>query len=258
MADASTAPTSAALRVPKAAELVAAQIRRQIVTGELPEGTILPPESVLTARYRVSRPTLREAFRILESELLITVRRGVQGGARIHTPNAQVASRYAASLLQYRSTTLEDVQRARLLVEPPAAALVGHHGDPAAIDELAGILEEEAAALKSKDAEALRGAGYRFHRRLIELSGNRTLALFAAMLEQISDAHSARVQALERGGRGSGRYGKQGHADHERLVELLRAGAGAEAERFWRGHLDRVRGWLVKEADARTVLDLFG
>jgi DNA-binding GntR family transcriptional regulator len=169
-----------------------------------------------------------------------------------------VASRYAASLLQYRGTTLEDVQRARLLVEPPAAALVGRTGDPAAIDELAGILEDEVQALKSKDPAAVRESGYRFHRRLIELSGNRTLALFSGMLEQISDAHSARVQALETVRRAEGRHGKQGHADHERLVELLRAGAAAEAERFWRDHLDRVRGWLVKEADARTVLDLFG
>ena len=256
MVDASTVPTSAALRVPKAAEIVAARIRRQIVTGELPEGTILPPESILTAQYQVSRPTLREAFRILESELLITVRRGVQGGARIHTPSAQVASRYAASLLQYRGTTLDDVQRARLLVEPPAAALVGRAGDAAAIDELAGILDDEARAMK--DPAALREAGTRFHRRLVELSGNRTLALFSAMLEQITDAHTARLQALEATRRSERRHGKEGHSDHERLVELLRAGAATEAERFWREHLDRVRGWLVKEADARTVLDLFG
>ncbi|MDQ1567706.1 MAG: hypothetical protein QOF96_2586, partial [Actinomycetota bacterium] len=44
----------AAVRVPKAAELVAAKIRRQIVDGELPEGTALPPEAELVARYGVS------------------------------------------------------------------------------------------------------------------------------------------------------------------------------------------------------------
>ncbi|MGH7747682.1 MAG: FadR/GntR family transcriptional regulator, partial [Candidatus Dormibacteria bacterium] len=59
---------TAEVRVPKAAELVAAKIRRQIVNGDLPAGTGLPPEAVLVSRYGVSRPTLREAFRILESE----------------------------------------------------------------------------------------------------------------------------------------------------------------------------------------------
>src|SRR4051794_8165047 len=67
------------VRVPKTAELVARRIRRQIVTGELKEGDALPPESQLMADFTISRPTLREAFRILESEALITVRRGARG-----------------------------------------------------------------------------------------------------------------------------------------------------------------------------------
>src|SRR5439155_5195777 len=65
-----------AVRVPKTAELVAAHLRRQIVRGELKEGDALPPETALMEQFNVSRPTLREAFRVLESEALITVRRG--------------------------------------------------------------------------------------------------------------------------------------------------------------------------------------
>ena len=59
--DSPSAVLRAGVRVPKAAELVAAKIRRQIVSGDLPEGTALPPEADLVARYGVSRPTLREA-----------------------------------------------------------------------------------------------------------------------------------------------------------------------------------------------------
>ena len=56
------------VRVPKAAELVAAQLRGQIVRGELAEGDALPPEHELMQRFGVSRPTLREAFRVLEEK----------------------------------------------------------------------------------------------------------------------------------------------------------------------------------------------
>src|SRR5260221_1083150 len=124
--DSPAAVLQAGVRVPKAAELVAAKIRRQIVSGDLPEGTALPPEAELVARYGVSRPTLREAFRILESELLVTVRRGVKGGAVVHTPSLEVAARSAQALLQYRGATLADLHQARILLEPPAAALLAH------------------------------------------------------------------------------------------------------------------------------------
>ena len=85
------------VRVPKMAELVAAQLRRKIVRGELAEGEALPSESALMAEFAVSRPTLREAFRVLESESLISVRRGARGGARVQVPEGTVAARYAGA-----------------------------------------------------------------------------------------------------------------------------------------------------------------
>src|ERR1700722_316778 len=75
----STPIRSKQVRVPKAGELVAEQLRRQIVSGELREGDALPPESTLVERYGVSRPTLREAFRILEAEHIIEIKRGGRG-----------------------------------------------------------------------------------------------------------------------------------------------------------------------------------
>ena len=62
------------LREPKMAERVATVLRRMMIRGEVPEGTVLPTESELIERFGVSRPTLREAFRVLESESLIQVR----------------------------------------------------------------------------------------------------------------------------------------------------------------------------------------
>src|SRR6266542_5242241 len=86
---------SSEIRAPKTAELVAAQLRRRIVKGELREGDALPPETVLMEQFGISRPTLREAFRVLEAESLITIRRGSRGGARIRTPSEEVAAHHA-------------------------------------------------------------------------------------------------------------------------------------------------------------------
>ncbi len=70
-AAANVRPLGHRFRVPKTAELVAAELRRKIVRGELAEGDALPSEAALMAEFAVSRPTLREAFRVLESESLM-------------------------------------------------------------------------------------------------------------------------------------------------------------------------------------------
>src|SRR5213080_2961741 len=100
------------LRAPKTAELIASDLRRQIVRGELTAGATLPSEMLLMEQYGVSRPTLREAFRILESESLISVRRGARGGARVVSPDIAVAARYVGLLLQMSGTTIADVYEA--------------------------------------------------------------------------------------------------------------------------------------------------
>src|SRR6478735_779953 len=92
------------VRVPKAAELVASHLRQQIVRGDIGLGQPLPAETELRAIYSVSRPTLREALRILESEALIVVKRGARGGARAALPDGVAATRAAGLLLQVRGT----------------------------------------------------------------------------------------------------------------------------------------------------------
>src|SRR3984957_2930419 len=112
------------VRVPKMGELVASSLRRQIVRGDLAEGDALPSESELMQQFGVSRPTLREAFRVLESESLISVRRGAHGGAVLHVPNGDVAARYAALVLEHRGATLRDVYVARGVIEPGCVAML--------------------------------------------------------------------------------------------------------------------------------------
>jgi DNA-binding FadR family transcriptional regulator len=239
--------------VPKAAELVANQLRRQIITGKLPAGEALPSESQLQKTLGVSRPTLRAAFRILESEHLVTMRRGSRGGAWVSAPTTDVVARRAGVYLQYHGTTLDDVHRARGIIEPPAAATLAERGSPKDVAELESILADEEAAFDDRDA--LRVAGERFHTRLIELTGNQTLIVFSAMLQGVIDAHTARFQTAQRA-RGGRRVGRERHAEHERVTELIRAGAAQEAEAYWADHLESVRKILVSKGEADTVLDL--
>ena len=177
------------IRVPKTAELVASHIRNRIVRGELEMDEALPPENTLMEDFNISRPTLREAFRILESEGLITVRRGSRGGARVQIPETNIAARYAGLVLQNRRTTVADVLDARVIVEAPAAGIVARRRDHVSCArKLRAWLDEAAAVL---DTPAYTKTFHEFNRMLVAMTENETLILLTAMVENICDSATA-------------------------------------------------------------------
>ena len=70
-------------RAGRISDLIAAGIRRQIAEGRLGAGTRLPAEREMARRHKVSRVTIREAYRSLEQLGMISIRRGATGGATI-------------------------------------------------------------------------------------------------------------------------------------------------------------------------------
>ena len=175
-----------AIRVPKTAEIVAKHVRDRIVRGELQDGDALPSENVLMTQFGISRPTLREAFRILEAEALITVRRGARGGARVHPPSPEVAARYAAVVLQHRGATVDDLQAARVLFEAPLAGMLANRPDRTAIvDDLTALLEETEARVD--DPEAMVALHFEFHRLVVASTGNPVVMLLAEIVEGVCE-----------------------------------------------------------------------
>ena len=71
------------LQVPKAPDVLAAELRERILRGDFPEDTALPPERELVQQTGMSRATVREALRILEVQGLVRVKTGRTGRRRI-------------------------------------------------------------------------------------------------------------------------------------------------------------------------------
>lgn len=235
------------VRVPKAAELVASHLRERIIRGDIPEGDSLPNEAEMVAQYNVSRPTLREAFRILESEGLLTISRGARG-AKVHLPKVEVVARHLGVLLQARGVKLEDVYRARALVEPPAANLVATRRNTGDIAKLREIIEQERKSLDDDARFSL--ASNEFHRMLVQMAGVQTLGLILDMLNEMLEKHllslylsSERADHLKTAKRKSLKA-------QQKLVGLLEAGQAQDAETFWRQHLTAVGAAI---ADLRKI-----
>ncbi|MGW8815624.1 FadR/GntR family transcriptional regulator [Gordonia terrae] len=244
-----------AIHRPTAGQLVADSIRRKIVLSEFRDGDNLPNEGQLLEQYGVSRPVLREAIRILQSESLLTIRRGSKGGARINAPRPQPVARAAGGLLQYQHTTVFDVFRARSIIEPPAVRILAANRSAATLRQLREALDREAAALDHPRQWGHAHAN--FHTLLVELSGSNTLALFANIMSDITTAHTAAVLAHATDDNQVRSDAELSHRVHRKLVELVERSDGAEAEKLWRNHLEETTEKMLDTQGSREVLDLF-
>jgi DNA-binding FadR family transcriptional regulator len=256
-----TAPTldptgvGRSVRAPKTAEIVAHELRRRIVGGELSEGDGLPPEASLMETFGVSRPTLREAYRVLEAENLISVRRGAFGGARVNAPSEATAARYAGLVLEHRGATLADVSKARELIEVEAAKMVAERRTKADLDALRRRQEELSQAPALAPLSWARNS-LTFHELMVELTRNETLALFDSMINHILiRAQRSHMQA------DPDAFQDQiilAHTDHGEMIEIIEARDVDRAAAKWRKHCRRGTRDLLRPGADTGVLDLLG
>lgn len=246
-----------ALYVPKAPEIIADRIRKQIVGGTLKVGELLPAESKLMEEYGVSRPTIREAFRILEAERLISVARGARGGALIHAPDPQLISAYTLLVLQAERTTVVEVFDTRRLIEPPLAREIALRGPADAAARLQEKLDLERASVN--DIAAFNTALTDFHHTIVELSGNRPLILMMAAVTGVIEKHQAMTMQLTRR--------RQPHEkvlaevdvafrSQKKLIDLIAKRDGNAAEAHWNRHMDITHRLFVSGFEELTIHDL--
>jgi GntR family transcriptional repressor for pyruvate dehydrogenase complex len=227
------------LRRPRLADVVADQLRSRILSGELPDGSMLPKQEELLEEFRVSPPSVREALRILEAEGLVTVRRGNVGGAIVHEPKAAKAAYMLAMVLERRQVGLDDVSQGIARLEPSCAAACAQRTDRAraVLPALAASIADAEASLD--DPELFASAARAFHERMVATCGNETLMVVVGAVEAI---WSGQVRA-ERDRRRSMAVIKDRASrvlaldEHRALFAAIEDGDAALAERLDREHL---------------------
>jgi GntR family transcriptional regulator, transcriptional repressor for pyruvate dehydrogenase complex len=138
-------------------------------------GAYLGAEDELLGRLGVSRPTLRQAAKIVESDRLISVRRGVRGGFYAERPNAADSIRALARYLRLNGATLGDVFVVTRAVAQEAGALAAHNATRDQRDRMAAF----SAAIDDNDSKSdLIRAETELGRLLAEMSGNAAVQLF--------------------------------------------------------------------------------
>ncbi|QOG06316.1 FadR family transcriptional regulator [Aureimonas sp. OT7] len=156
---------------------------REIVTGARPEGSILPGDAELSARFGVSRTVLREAMKTLAAKRLVEPKAKV--GTRVL--NRSQWNFFDADVLGWRfesgvdDTLIADLAEMRLALEPAAAAMAARRASTEEIVELyeiAGRLDNPAHT-----RESIAKVDLEFHLAVARVSRNPFMRSISALIE---------------------------------------------------------------------------
>ena len=216
-------------RLPKAAEVLAAELRGQILSQSLETGAHLTTESELIEDHGFSRATVREALRLLEIEGLIIIRRGPGGGVRVARPDLSQVSRTLSLLFTLDETPLADFFQFRRIIEPQAARLAALSDDTAMHHRLLAYGEEGQG---NPERET------HFHRELAECTGNEIMRVMLVAMHEVLERHvklesfdDTDVSAVAQ--------------VHQRIAEAVIEGDADRAESLMRKHLDAFESLLA-------------
>jgi GntR family transcriptional repressor for pyruvate dehydrogenase complex len=233
---------------PSVAEMVADVIRARIVAGTLPDGSMLPKQDQLISEFQVSRPSFREALRILESERLISVRRGNVGGAQVHAPTPENAARTLGLVLQAQEVALDDLAAALAVIEPACAAHCARRTDRnvTLVPQLRELNIRCRAVAPQDQAEAAR-MFQQFHHAIIDGCGNATLVIVIGALERLWSLHEkAWADYADAAGSESGPDLRASVvAAHEEITDAIEAGDASRAQHLVSAHLAKVQPLML-------------
>lgn len=245
--------TSRRSRIPqrRVAESVAAELRARILAGAPrgDDGYRLPTQDQLVQEFGVSYPSVREALRILETEGLVTVRRGSVGGAEVHRPDASSAAYHMGLALQGGHVTLRDLADGLQLIEPLCAAECARRADRSAAVVPSLRANIEASAALTGDGAAFTRTAREFHDLLVALTPNGTVRyVISSLVELWSGQEEAWAEALAR----RGEYPSVSEAEsvvrvHRRITDEIDAGNDGEAQRVARAHLAATQAILLEK-----------
>ncbi|UGS33970.1 FadR/GntR family transcriptional regulator [Capillimicrobium parvum] len=223
-----------------ASEQIALQIRRYLEQRHLRPGDRIGTEQELADEFGVSRPTLREALRLLSASHLIRVGRGRSGGIFVaRTPNEGMSrnvSESIALMLAAETISMPELLDARMFLEVPLAGRAA----ASATAETAAQLEQAIADAEghAPGTEPFNSADSRFHQILAKTAGNDLLLAFTGWILEVLQpqliAHLA--SAID---------GDAILAQHRAILRAVRRNQRSAAERAMAAHLE----YLVRVLD---------
>lgn len=231
----------------KASIAIAAELRRRITGGTLAPGAPLPVEDDLTAEFGCSKPVVREALRILETEGLLEVKRGIGGGPRVRHPSVGHAASGMGVYLRIGDVPVLDVWETRDRIVAAAVERLADAGaDLAELEAAVDALAAQVGELTAFSRQLLDTAEV-----AVRLAGSATEHLLVAALRHLVEEEVAAATAQVRPGVPEDldlvRQAQEALLDAwRRALRALRSGHGRAARKAYEGQAAVLRAMVAE------------
>lgn len=221
------------IRKTRVAEEIADRIRVLILGGAFPTGQPLPSERVLAERFGVSRGSIRDAFRSLETIGLLVTRHGQGTFPQELDVERLVAP--LASVLSYRPDLQDELMDVRRMFEPAVARAAATRISEEDLVDLQSILDAQRRKLKTGRSAIAEDTA--FHEVLARATRNRVIVSIMAILNDL--LVESRKLSLKQTGRPA-----RSITGHEAVVTALRGHDADAAAKAMREHIDQIADLL--------------
>jgi GntR family transcriptional regulator, transcriptional repressor for pyruvate dehydrogenase complex len=233
----------------RAYQRIVEQIEDALARGDLTPGQRLPSERELVAQFEVSRSTVREALRVLESNGVVRSRPGDPNGPEILPFSQSALRKQMVRLARVDELTLSELIGFRMIMDGAAIQVASRLRTPEQLAEMEETLVAMRAAI-DVDYAAFSEADLAFHDVIAQISRNSLIqtcneVVRGVVLSLISDkiAHAPNSRALM----------LESLQHHAEVVEAIRAGDGHAAARIARQNMYDYYASYVPEAERETL-----
>jgi DNA-binding FadR family transcriptional regulator len=200
----------------RVADQIVDDLRRQILSGELANGSRLPAERELAAQYGVSAPTVREAVRVLTAMGLLSTRNGSRSVVTASFDNSLSMS--IASVVQFQKMTARDVFGLLTVLNGYAVELAVDRATEAEIATLRAAAQD---AGEGPDDASASAALAHYYATIAEISHNPLLAGLCRIISSIQIGVA--VELSRASGDTWGKIPRSMHADRLAIVDAIEA-----------------------------------
>ncbi|HIP79613.1 MAG TPA: FadR family transcriptional regulator [Kiloniellaceae bacterium] len=237
-------------------QAVAEIIKTWIIDHGLAPGDRLPQEPQLIADLEVSKGTVREALRVLETQGLIRTRTGPGGGAFITELDADHAAALLANHSFFKEISIADIYELRIALEPQLAFDLAGTITAEQIEELRTRMKVYTEPPRSISEEReQRVAELGFHEALAGFSDNPLLGFICGFMVRLLRDLTVCKRIYEQP---NPELRKRGLSYQEQLIKALIARDADEARAIMQAHMRTAqRIMLAQEAQiARAFLSI--